>query len=79
MSWLIYILFNDISFNISAYICILVETTYIKILKHYLKQYATKQPVGSLKKSKRKLKNTWRQTEIETQESQIHGMQQKQF
>ena len=43
------------------------------------KKYATEQPVGHWKKSKRKLKNTWRQMKMETQQPKIYETQPKQF
>ena len=43
------------------------------------KQYVTKKTKRSLKKSKRKSKNTYRQMTMKTRWSKTYGMQQKQF
>ena len=43
------------------------------------KEHATEKTNGSMMKSKRKLKNTSRQTIMKTQPYKIYGMQQKQF
>ena len=43
------------------------------------REYDRKKTNGSVKKSKRKLENTWRQMKINTDLSKTYGMQQKQF